>query len=150
MYPYLAKRREDKKWIGKTYFKLIIGLGVINLIITIILIMFAPLIIKIIFGENYLDCVPAFRILSFGYFIAGTFRVPAGNTLFALKKLKVNLINSILSGVVNIVLDIVLILKYGHIGAAIATVTVFIVSSIIANGYIYYYVYIEKEGEGEC
>jgi len=44
---------------------------------------------------------------------------------------RANLINAVFSGIANIVLDIVLILRYGSIGAAYATLLVFIISSII-------------------
>nr|WP_235700153.1 polysaccharide biosynthesis C-terminal domain-containing protein [Clostridium senegalense] len=37
------------------------------------------------------------------------------------------------------VLDILLILKFGYNGAAIATVITFVISSIISNTYLYKY-----------
>ncbi|MCW6061133.1 polysaccharide biosynthesis C-terminal domain-containing protein [Clostridium sporogenes] len=41
-----------------------------------------------------------------------------------------------MSGILNIVLDILLILKLGYDGAAIATVITFIISSLISNIYL--------------
>jgi Na+-driven multidrug efflux pump len=49
---------------------------------------------------------------------------------------KVNFYNSIVSGSANVVLDIILIKRYGSNGAAIATVLIFIISSIISNIYL--------------
>jgi Na+-driven multidrug efflux pump len=40
------------------------------------------------------------------------------------------------SGIVNIILDIILIKYYGSVGAAIATTLVFIISSLITNIYL--------------
>ena len=77
-----------------------------------------------------------FRILSLGYLIAATFRIPAGNVIASLRKVKVNFYNSIVSGSANVVLDIILIKRYGSNGAAIATVLIFIISSIISNIYL--------------
>ncbi|GAA0125100.1 hypothetical protein UT300019_10020 [Clostridium sp. CTA-19] len=139
VYPYFAKQCNDKNWIKVKYIKLQRYLAIINGAISIICIAFAPIIIKIIFGSKYLNCISAFRVLWVGYFIAGTFRVPSGNVLFAIKKEKVNLFNSIFSGLLNIVLDILLILKFGYNGAAIATVITFAISSIISNTYLYKY-----------
>lgn len=138
-YPYFARNQNNKLWAKQQYKKMAKILALFNAIISIILIAFAPWIIRILFGDQYTDSVLPFQILSFGYFIAGTFRIPAGNTLVALGKIRINLINSLISGTANIILDIILIIKYGAVGAAIATVSVFILSSLISNGYLGYY-----------
>ncbi len=136
LYPYFAKQCNNKAWIKAKYVKLQKYLAIINGLISVICIIFDPLIIKIIFGAEYLEGINAFRILWVGYFIAATFKVPSGNILFTIKKVKVNLFISIISGILNIVLDIVLILKFGYNGAAIATVITYIVSSLISNIYL--------------
>jgi len=138
-YPYFARHWQEKAWIKQKYWKMIAQLGIINGFISAFLFIFAPLIIRIVFGVQYLDSVVPFRILAIGFFIAGTFRIPAGNTLVAIGKIKVNLINSIISGIVNIVLDIVLIYQYGATGAAVATVIVFVVSSFISVWYLIHF-----------
>ena len=66
--------------------------------ISFVLIIFAQLIIRIVFVVEYMDSVLPFRILSFGYLIAGTFRIPGGNIIANLKKVKANFYNSIISG----------------------------------------------------
>lgn len=138
-YPYFAQNFENKSKIKQYYIKLQKTLLLINSIISLLLITFAPYIIKIVFGEKYLDSLPIFRVLSFGYLIAGTFRIPAGNVLSSIRKIKINLINAIISGSVNIILDILLIKHYGAIGAAYATVSIFIISSLISNVFLYYH-----------
>ena len=138
-YPYFARHWQEKAWIKQKCWKMIAQLAIINGFICAFLFIFAPLIIRIVFGVQYLDSVVPFRILAIGFFIAGTFRIPAGNTLVAIGKIKVNLINSIISGIANIVLDIVLIYLYGAIGAAVATVIVFVVSSFISVGYLIHF-----------
>lgn len=77
-----------------------------------------------------------------GYIIAGTFRVPYGNILASLGLVKANFINAIFSGIANIVLDVVLIIKYGSIGAAYATLIVFMISSFI------HFMFIKREIRG--
>lgn len=136
LYPYIAKNIENKIILRKYLKQLLIYLGGINLIISIGLILFSHLIITIIFGKNYLDSKNVFIILSIGYFIAGTFRIPFGNMLAAMGKLKYNFYITLFSGGLNIMLDIIFIKKYGSIGAAIATVSIFIFSSILGGYFI--------------
>jgi len=135
-YPYFAKHKDDKNLVKNYFLKLQKYLLLLNLVISILLIVFAPFVIRLIFGAEYLDSVLPFRILSFGYLIAGTFRIPAGNIIASLKKVKVNFYNSIISGGANIVLDIILIKNYGSVGAAVATVAVFVISSFVSNIYL--------------
>lgn len=139
VYPYFAKKHNDKKWIREKFFALEKYLFLFNLVVSSILIVFAKPFILNLFGEDYLDSIVPFRILMFGYIIAGSFRAPAGNILASIKKVKVNFYNAIITGIANVILDIVLIYKYGSNGAAIATVLVFIITSIISNGYLYKY-----------
>ena len=136
LYPYIAKNIENKVILRKYLKQLLIYLGGVNLIISIVLILFSSLIITIIFGKNYLDSKNIFIILSIGYFIAGTFRIPFGNMLAAMGKLKCNFYTTLFSGILNIILDIIFIKKYGSIGAAVATVSIFIFSSILGGYFI--------------
>ena len=138
-YPYFAKYSEDKVLIKEYYLKMLQYLFLLNLVISTLLIIFAPFIIKVIFGPTYIDAVPPFRLLSFGYLIAGTFSIPSGNVIASLKKVKVNFYISVISGGVNIVSDIILIKYFGSIGAAVSTVLIFILSSIISNVYLFKY-----------
>jgi O-antigen/teichoic acid export membrane protein len=138
-YPYFAKNIKDKAKIKKYFYEMQKYLLIVNAGISLGLIIFAPLIITTLFGVQYLDSVVPFRILSLGYFFAGSFRIPAGNVIASVRKVKINLFNSVVSGVLNIGLDIVLICKFGSMGAAVATTTIFIISSMISNGYLFYY-----------
>ncbi|PRR76807.1 colanic acid exporter [Clostridium liquoris] len=137
IYPYFAKKYDDKKWIKEKYNILQKYLFLFNAAITIFLIIFAPQVINILFTKSYADSLSTFRILMVGYFISGTFRIPSGNILSSMKEVKVNFYNSIISGVANILLDIALIKKMGSNGAAIATVAVYIISSLISNIYLH-------------
>ncbi|QSW17885.1 oligosaccharide flippase family protein [Clostridium gasigenes] len=129
-YPYFAQNRNNKVWMKEKLSLLVKGLGVVNLIITVGGIVLAKPIFSILFPQ-YMDSIPCFRVLMVGYFISATFRIPYGNILASVGNVKANLINAIFSGVCNVVLDIILIIKYGSIGAAYATLIVFIISSII-------------------
>jgi len=138
-YPYFAQNISDTRKI-KTYFiELQKYLLILNFGISVFLIGFAPIIIKILFKGQYSDAVLPFRILSFGYFIAASFRIPAGNVIASIRKVKINFIIALFSGGLNICLNIVLIQKLGSRGAAIATVCVIIFSSVFSNLYLRHY-----------
>lgn len=135
-YPYIAQNRDDIVWVKNIVKKLTKYLLIINGVITVICILGAKLIIIILFGKEYIDAVVPFRILMIGYFVGSTFRIPYGNILASLGRVKANFYNSVISGIMNIVLDIYLIKLYGMNGAAIATVAIFIISSILSTLFI--------------
>jgi len=137
-YPYYAKNHTNIQLI-KLYTKyMITGLICFNGVITIFLICFAKNIIYMLFGVEYFDSITPFIILSIGFFISGSFRIPLGNILFSLKKIKFNLLVSILTGLTNIILNYILIVRFGSIGAAFATLSVYTLSSILSTWYFIY------------
>ncbi len=136
LYPYFAERRNDGNWCMNRYKQIILGLGGFNLFLSVILFAGAPLIIRLLFGVKYLDAVPVFRILSINYFFSGTFRILSGNLLVTQRKLKFNLYVAIVSCATNIVANYFFIQWWGSIGAALATVLVVFVSSILSTTYL--------------
>lgn len=136
IYPYFAEHNKDWEWIVKQMKRLFKILAVINIIISLGLFLFAPIIIKILWGDSYMDSLVPLRILSVNYFFLSTIRIPCGNILAMLRKVKVNLYISIISGVANIILDIWLIQKLGSNGAAFATLGVVLISSVLLGLYL--------------
>ena len=102
--------------------------AVVNGFVFLCLIVFAPLIIWIIYGEKYLNVVPMFRVLSVNYLIHCASNI-TGNMIAAMKKVKINLAIAVFSGLLNVCLNLTLIPILGAIGAAVATVTV---SAVVA------------------
>lgn len=137
-YPYLARKKENFNYIKKQFNRIQYFGGLFNGFLSIILILFSEFVIQYVFGTQYRSSVVPFRILVVGYFITATFRIPAGNVLASMNKINVNLAISVISGVLNILLDIWFIKNYGIAGAAIATLIVFILSSVLNNVYLYY------------
>lgn len=138
VYPYFAEHQNDKAWCLLRYKQLLLGAGALNALISGALILFAPFIIKLVFGAQYLDAVPVFRLLSFGYFFSGTFRVLAGNLLVSQRRLTFNLFVAVISALINIVADYFFITWWGAIGAAIVTILVFIISGAMSTSYLFY------------
>lgn len=146
IYPFIRKNASDLNYVKRKYLDVVLKLAIINLSITVVLFIYAPFVVRILFSEKYIESIPALRVLLIGFFFAGTFRIPAGNFIAAIHKLKVNVIVTSISGVLNIVLDYVFIVKYGIYGAAYATTIVFILNSLMSNGYLIYYF---KKGKHE-
>lgn len=136
IYPYFAKNNKNIQWIKTNYIRLTKYLIILNSLITVFLVVFSSWIITFAFGKDYQDSVAPFVILSIGYFFAASFRIPIGNILAMMRKVKFGLYLSIITGVLNIVLNIILISKYGPIGAAIATLIVFIFTSGLGFWYL--------------
>ncbi|OQY39502.1 MAG: hypothetical protein B6226_01725 [Candidatus Cloacimonetes bacterium 4572_65] len=140
VYPYFAKNYNNYNYLAKNYLKLVSALALMNFVVVTILFIFAPFIVETLFTTKYVDSIPAFRVLIVGFFFAGTFRIPAGNTIAALHKVNINMVITVICGVFNVVLDYYLIKTQGIIGAAYATSAVFVLSAILSNGYLYYYI----------
>lgn len=138
LYPYFAEHRGDGKWCLQKYKQILIGMGGLNLFISATMFIGAPLIVKLLFGVEYLDCVPIFRLLSVNYFFSGTFRILSGNLLVTQRKLKFNLIVAVIACSVNIIADYFFIQWWGAIGAAIATCSVVLLTSIMNTVYLVY------------
>lgn len=121
-------------WLKKTIQKTFLCLLLVNILIGVILISFAPIIISIISGKQYLSSVTPFRILTAGYCISGTFRALSVNVLAALKQVKFNVTCSLITCAADVVLNYFLITKIGMIGAAYATFAVECLISLLSFG----------------
>lgn len=148
VYPYFARNRFNKKWLLKNYRSIVLSFGIANVLVALLLIIFAPYVIRIVFGAQYLDAVMPFRILCFSYTIAGTFRIISGNLLVTQRKLKANLYLAVLSSVMNTVMSVIMIKAWGSDGAAIATLLTVVITSIISTSYlIYVFKHVEQATE---
>ena len=96
----------------------------INCVVFLALMIGAPLIIHLIYGEKYMNVIPLFRLLSLDYYIFASSRKLFGNAIAVIKKVKVNFIHTVLAGVLNVVLNIILITELGSIDASMATICV--------------------------
>ena len=141
-YPKLVRSFGDGKQQGTAQvFQIAKMYLLVNGFIYLCLALFAPLIIWILFGKQYMNVIPVFHILSLNYLVYCA-RNLTGNVIAVLKKVRVNLLFSILSGLLNIGLNVALIPVLGSLGAAVATlcVTIFITGLNI----VYLWVYIRR------
>lgn len=136
LYPYFARNKDNRDWLLRNYKRLILLFGAFNLAVSMLMVAFAKPIIVIFFGEQYLDAIVPFRILSCSYFFSATFRSFAGNLLITQRRLKFNLFVSIFACGMNTVLNIFMIRAWESKGAAIATLITVAVSGAISTCYL--------------
>jgi len=92
--------------------------------------------ITFIFGEKYISAAPALQILSLG-FMFHTFLGLNGISLVVIGKPELNLYGNTLAVILNFILNIALIPKYGITGAATATTSAYIITNIFRTSYLY-------------
>lgn len=142
--PHYLNNINNPKWLRNNTKTLFWGMAIFNLFITIGLIVATPLIVKIIGGAKYADSMEYFRILSISYFFLATFRLFSTNLLAIFRKTTFNLIAAGVNGVINIILDLVLIKFYGATGAAWATTISVILVSFISFPYLLHVIYSKR------
>lgn len=135
--PYFIKNNKNNKWL-KSNLKKILLYGTIGYgLLFGLIIIFASLIIKIMYGNSYLNAVPVFIILMIGLFFTSAYKVPVANVIHSMKKIKINIIVNLLSVILNAVLNVIFIKKFGFIGAAITTTIINIFSSLFYIIYLF-------------
>ena len=140
-YPYFAKNNSDRKWVKSMYLKMTGLFGALNLVITVILILIAPFLIEFLFGTQYNDAVLIFRVLMLSYFMSATFKVPSGNVIVTQMKIKFNTVVAVVSGLLNIAINVALTFRIGSLGAAITNVTIISLTGFANFVYMLYLLY---------
>lgn len=147
--PNIVQNRNNIPWLKKIIKKMFLGMGLFNLVLCCGLYLFAPIVIAVMSGKQYLSAVPIFRILMAGYFFEGTFRLLSINILAGLRCVNYGLFVSITSAVIDIVFNLMLIPNYEMAGAAYASLGAMVVSALLAFGYLIWMIY-GKERKKEC
>ena len=107
----------------------------VNVPLSLSLIIFAKDLLRIVFGQEYILGYVALDILAISYLILSITHVYASNLLMV-KKTKLLSFLVFISTFTNIFLNIILIPKFGIVGAAIATLVstiIFLISMIISS-----------------
>ncbi|MEW6102604.1 MAG: flippase [bacterium] len=118
MLVFFPKLSKDFKGV---FWKLFFVLGGIGLIVSFILYLFAPILIKLIYGAKFLPSIPVLQILSLAIFFIFLGHL-ATQSLVALDRSNLYLLVAFIGTALNIFLNFLLIPSLGAIGAAYATV----------------------------
>ncbi len=114
----------------RDYLKVMIPL---SLLLCVVLFFAAPLFMRL-FGQSYVDGTIFFRLFILGLLGAILFRIPLGNIIAAVGWSKVNLLNSLVILVLNLICNALAIYHYGALGAAVVTTAMLWLSGLF--GYI--------------
>lgn len=122
VYPYFAGHCNDGAWTRRNYFRLTGALLLAVGAATALAIVLGAPMIGLVFGERYLDAVPAFQVLMVGFFLAAALRAPAVNFLVTQKRLGTLSAISVAALAANVALSLLLIPGFQMVGAAWAYV----------------------------
>jgi len=141
-YADLAKNSTNKSYLisfAKQYMKLftLVALG-----IAFPLYILAESIIVILFGQDYIESVPLFRVLILGMLGAFIFRIPFGNLLAAVGKSNWNAFVAFSILILNAILNYYAISRIGIMGAALVTSSLFWISGIVSL--LLFLIYLKK------
>jgi len=101
-----------------------------------VMFLFPEATILFIFGEKYVSAAPALQILALG-FMFHTFLGLNGLTLVVIGQPKLNMVGDTFAVISNVVLNVLLIPKYGIVGAAVATAVSYFVANVFRSFWLY-------------
>ncbi len=116
--------RDISKQVAKWIFLL-------NLPLLVIMILFPGAIINLFFGPEYISAAWSLRFLSIGTFFYSIFIVSA-ILLSMAGRSKTVLFNILISSIINLILNILLVPRYGISGAAFSTMITYVIWSFIS------------------
>lgn len=123
--------KNNTEEISKLFKTVTYWIMALNLPLLLLLILFAEPILKLLFGTVYMSAAVPMMILSIGFFVYTLF-LPAVRILELFKRTKFIFIITSVGAGINIVLNLLLIPKYGMLGAAVASAIALITISISA------------------
>jgi O-antigen/teichoic acid export membrane protein len=127
LYPLMARQAvEDPRALRGLYRKGLLTLAGLALAMAVSMTLLGAPLVRIVFGDEFGDAVRALRILVWAsacLYVA----LPGGFALISLGRVRLNLLTLIAGAAINVALNVVLIPRFGYVGAAAATVAAFAV-----------------------
>lgn len=132
MIPILKKRYDEKRYdeVAKIWYETGKNMSLLMVPLGIVMLIFSKEIMIVLYSEKYIDGSNIFGI----YQLRNIFRIFLYGTIFiVLGETKKILVNTFISGIVNIILNIIFIKLFGLIGVAYATFTTLIILVLLQN-----------------
>lgn len=129
--PYFIKKENDHEWVRKAYKKTYLITAGFVFIIVLFLFVFARPIITLMYGADYVDTVSIMRVLLVAAFINNGIRYTNANLLSSMGQIKYNMYVSLIGVIMQILLNLWMIPRFGVIGVAFTSVIVYSVMSVI-------------------
>jgi len=123
-FPHLSECCRNLRLLRTYFFHLLELVGIVMLLVGAAAWALAPVLVGAVFGSKYPQAAGVLRILIPGIFFYSLQKI-SGITLFARGRTDLNFYVTLIGGILDIVLNIILIRKYGLPGAAWATSATF-------------------------
>jgi O-antigen/teichoic acid export membrane protein len=120
-YDKISELKKEFQPMREIYQKLFDILFIAGLVMTVLVLIFSPLIIQIIGGQEFSASILVLRILVLGTFVA-YFNHLTGYSLIALGKQKVSLVVAVVALVWNVSLNLFFIPRFSYLAAAYITI----------------------------
>lgn len=144
----IVSRIDNMKEAWRKMKKIGILTGALIFVTAIAFMLISPFIIRIAYGDRYMDATNLFQLFWIVYAINAGVRMIPLNMLPAIGITKFNAGLSFVTCVVHLVIDYVFIITLGITGAGIASAIVYLFSGLI--GWIYLYKVCMKKAENNC
>ena len=128
--PYFIKNESNREWVKINYRKVYTLNFLAVLLISLIICIAAKPLIFIYGGENYYNVIPLFRAILVSSFINNGLRYMTANCLAAMGKIRANMIVSFIGLIIQILLDLYFIPKFGAYGPAYSGIIVYTIMAI--------------------
>ncbi len=131
-FPYLSERSKDLSEIWKQFCRLSKRVALIMGFICAGVFVMAPWIVTLLLGKEYLPSVPVLQVLMPGIFVYSLMNV-LGTIWVALGRTDISFYVTLITGIFNVLMNILLISYMGMIGAALATVLTYTLNMSIST-----------------
>ncbi|MAG38007.1 hypothetical protein CMI45_01300 [Candidatus Pacearchaeota archaeon] len=125
---YSKKRMRVVQEVSKQVSKWIFAL---NLPLFVMIFIFPGAIINVLFGEAFIQGYNSLRILAVGGIVSSIFMILSTNLLSMKGKTKLMLMNVLVISVINLIMNIILVPRFGIVGAAFATSSTWVLLSLV-------------------
>lgn len=131
VFPSLMQN-QDQAAFTKNFQRLFDLMFAISFPMALLMAAFSTLIVRVLFGVGYLDASPVLSVYAWAILFA-FLGVPAGRWYLYADLQKLALARTALGAVVNVTLNMMLIPRYGPVGAAYATLAAIAISNVLFN-----------------
>ena len=128
--PYFTKNEKDVGWVRKNYKNVFIINAAIVGCATLLILLLGRVLITVLFGEQYINVLPLMQILLIAAFINSGLRYTTANILSAMGDAKSNMYVSAGGVLLQIILDIIFIPKFGSVFVPIANCLIYLLMAV--------------------
>jgi len=137
IYPHISKLMNESKEIGVKFIrKVTLLIGSFSFILSLVIFMFADLIVRIILGSQFTESIIVLRIIAFLPFIIGLSNVFAVQGIIAYGNVKIIPKITFVGAISNVILAMLLVKLLQVIGVAISLVFAEILVTIVSFYYL--------------